>query len=288
MQANYSVGATVTRTGGQTTSSEGTASVVDAPLDVHGFDPFPLTVGETQTALVGWFTDRNPSAKATDFKVTINWGDGTSSSGRLVPQSSGWFDVYGDHLYTKIGTYNVQFAIHDVGDSSGSASSTLTVEDAIWVASSDLLFETQGQTFTATVAMFSYGNPTATAGIFTAAINWGDGATTAGTIQPNGYGGFNVVGDHTYSRAGTYTVHVGLKDIYGSSIAVDATAYVSAAVQATTATRGRGLIGAVASPTTSDAFAIDSLGPPDPIRVLDEALASLGGASRPRPRRATM
>jgi hypothetical protein len=132
--------------------------------------------------------------------------------------------------------------------------------------------------------MFSYGNPTATAGIFTAAINWGDGATTAGTIQPNVYGGFDVVGKHSYSRAGTYTVHVGLKDIYGSSLAVDATAYVSAAAQATTASQGRGSTGAVAS---VDPFAIDSSGTPDPVRILDEALASLGGASGPRRRWAT-
>jgi hypothetical protein len=135
--------------------------------------------------------------------------------------------------------------------------------------------------------MFSYGNPTATAGIFTAAINWGDGTISAGTIQPNIYGGFNVVGKHIYSRAGTYTVHVGLKDIYGSSLAVDATAYVSAAAQATTASRGRGLTGAVASPTTIDPFAIGSFGSKDPVGVLDEALASLGGASGPRRRWAT-
>jgi hypothetical protein len=196
--------------------------------------------------------------------------------------------VYGDHLYTRTGTYNVQFAINDVGGSSASASSTLTVGDATWVASSDLLWETQGRAFTAAVASFLYENPTAPASIFTASIAWGDGATSAGTIQPNGNGSFTVVGNHTYSQAGTYTVHVGLKDIYGSSLAVDATAYVSAAAQATTATGTRGLTGAAASPTTSDPFAIDSLGPPDPIRVLDEALASLGGVSRPRPRWATM
>jgi hypothetical protein len=133
-----------------------------------------------------------------------------------------------------------------------------------------------------------YDNPTAPAGIFTASIAWGDGATMTGTIQTNVYGGFNVVGKHSYSRAGTYTVHVGLKDIYGSALAVDATAYVSAAAHATTATGGSGLTGAVTSPTTSDPLAIDPLGPPDPIRVLDEALARLGGASRPRPRWATM
>jgi hypothetical protein len=132
--------------------------------------------------------------------------------------------------------------------------------------------------------MFSYSNPTATADIFTAAIDWGDGTTSAGTIEPNSYGGFNVVGQHAYAAAGTYTVHVGLADIYGSSLAVDATAYVSAAAQATTASQARGLTGAVAS---VDPFAIDSHGTPDPVGVVDKALASLGGASGPRRRWAT-
>jgi hypothetical protein len=283
----YSVGITVTRDGDQSASANGTATVADAPLEVYGFDPLPLTVGETQTALIGWIIDGNANAQATDFEVTIDWGDGTSSSGRLVPTGYGWFDVYGDHLYTTTGTYNVRFTINDVGGSTTSATSSLTVEDAIWVASPDLLFETQGQTFTANVAMFSYGNPTAMASIFTAAINWGDGATSAGTVGANGYGGFNVVGQHAYARAGTYTIHVALTDIYGSALAVDATSYVYAPAQVTTTTGGRGLTRAVASPTPRDPFAIDPLGTQDPVGVLDEALASLGGASGLRRRWAT-
>ena len=122
----------------------------------------------------------------------------------------------------------VQFTINDVGGGIASASSHLAVEDATWLASSDLLFETKGQAFATAVAAFVYGNPGAPAGDFTATINWGDGTTSTGTIAANGYGGFNVVGKHAYAQAGTYTIHVGVKDIYGSSLAVDSTAYVSA------------------------------------------------------------
>ena len=70
------------------------------------------------------------------------------------------------------------------------------MEDATWIASQDLVSETQGRAFTAALAGFASGNPFATAGIFTAAINWGDGATSPGTIQANGFGGFNVVDGH--------------------------------------------------------------------------------------------
>jgi hypothetical protein len=41
-------------------------------------------------------------------------------------------------------------------------------------------------------------DPSATAASFTATINWGDGATTPGTILSNGNGGFLVTGSHTY------------------------------------------------------------------------------------------
>src|SRR5580700_619798 len=41
-------------------------------------------------------------------------------------------------------------------------------------------------------------DPSATAASFTASINWGDGATTPGTIVSNGNGGFLVTGSHTY------------------------------------------------------------------------------------------
>ncbi len=47
---------------------------------------------------------------------------------------------------------------------------------------------------------------------FTATINWGDSTTTAGTITPNGTGGFQVTGSHTYAASGTYTVDVTLTD----------------------------------------------------------------------------
>jgi uncharacterized repeat protein (TIGR01451 family) len=52
------------------------------------------------------------------------------------------------------------------------------------------------------VASFSDTNSSATAASFTASINWGDGTpATAGTVVPNGAGGVNVLGSHTYTSA---------------------------------------------------------------------------------------
>jgi YD repeat-containing protein len=47
---------------------------------------------------------------------------------------------------------------------------------------------------------------------WTARIDWGDGTTTTGQIEPAGDGRFRVVGEHTYDEWGLYLVQVTLTD----------------------------------------------------------------------------
>src|SRR5262249_20101189 len=44
----------------------------------------------------------------------------------------------------------------------------------------------------------------------TATINWGDGQFSPGTVQANGQGGYDVVGNHTYSTPGAHNMSVTL------------------------------------------------------------------------------
>jgi PKD repeat protein len=118
-----------------------------------------------------------------------------------------------------------------------------------------------------TVASFTATDSTATASDFTATIDWGDGQGSDGTIVPepiplatptaNGGTGattstgakaptagpsivaapplpplkfpnrFDVIGDHKYTQAGTYTVHVTIKDTSGDSVTTTSTATVT-------------------------------------------------------------
>ena len=63
----------------------------------------PTVSGTEGTAIsdatVATFTDANPNATASDFTATIDWGDGTSTSGTVVAQSGGSFAVDGTHTY---------------------------------------------------------------------------------------------------------------------------------------------------------------------------------------------
>ena len=72
------------------------------------------------------------------------------------------------------------------------------------------------------VASFTDTNAASTAASFTASINWGDGVTTTGTVEPNSSGGVNVVGSHTYTSApggsGAFTITTTLTAASGASL----------------------------------------------------------------------
>src|SRR5262249_55618429 len=99
---------------------------------------------------------------------------------------------------------------------------------------------TAGRVFSGVVAKLTDGNPVATAADFTATINWGDGATSTGTVQSDGHGGFVVLGSHTYAAAGHDTITVSITDDGGSKATAHSTANVerdsSTAVVGQTAT----------------------------------------------------
>jgi hypothetical protein len=76
---------------------------------------------------------------------------------------------------------------------------------------------TEGQAFVGTVATFTDGDMNATAGEYSATINWGDGPLIdAGTVSggfPTDPGNFTVTGKHIYAEEGSYHVTVVITDI---------------------------------------------------------------------------
>ncbi|MEO1530074.1 MAG: Ig-like domain-containing protein, partial [Planctomycetota bacterium] len=65
----------------------------------------------------------------------------------------------------------------------------------------------------AAIATFVAGDPTASAGQFTATVDFGDGETTTATVRPgSGPLTFEVVADHSYHREGPYAITVHITD----------------------------------------------------------------------------
>jgi hypothetical protein len=92
----------------------------------------------------------------------------------------------------------------------GTLTSTSAGDRAAWVAD-------PGPGPGRAVATFTSSDPSATASTFTATIDWGDGHHSAGTIAPNGRGGFSVSGRNTYATPGTYSINVVVTDATGGS-----------------------------------------------------------------------
>ena len=166
-------------------------------------------------------------ATTADFTATITWGDGTTSSGTIT-EKNGLFSVAGTHTYTDESTDPISVTIKDDGGSTASTTSTATVTDAALTATALPISATEGVSVTATVATFTDANLLATTADFTATINWGDGATSSGTITDKN-GVFSVAGTHTYAEEGKEPVSVTISDVGGSTASVTGTATVAGA-----------------------------------------------------------
>src|SRR6185437_14007819 len=176
-----------------------------------------LTAATEGTALAGsttiaTFTDTDPVDPASDFTASIHWGDGSTTAG-TVSGTGGSFTVTGGHTYADEGSDAASVVITRTDDArtttpSGSVAvaegDALTPHGAALNLSPNVAFSGAVATFTDTYA----GN---TASDFTASIDWGDGTTTSGTVS-GGSGTFTVSGGHTYTAAGTDSVHVTLTD----------------------------------------------------------------------------
>jgi hypothetical protein len=219
-----------------------TITVVDAALHVSkpaGSDA-SLTEGDNlgtpdSPVLLANFTDNNPSALATDFTATIDWGDGTKSTASfddstILPNGDGSFGVYGSHQYTEEGTYFIGVTINDVDGAwitlngtaqGGTAGPKINVSDAALTGGTFFPpIATEGAAVTNAVLFhFTDADPNGTASDYTATVTWGDGAVennidnpAAVQVVPSG-DGFDVVGSHTYlEEASGLTFSVSVHD----------------------------------------------------------------------------
>jgi hypothetical protein len=172
------------------------------------------TEGQSFSGSVATFTDTNPAAVAADFTASIDWGDGTTTTGS-VAGGNGTFTVSGSHTYADEGSYTTSVTLTDdaPGTATASASATANVAEADALTPLGVTFgTTEGRAFSGSVATFTdTGYPNNTAADFTATIDWGDGTTTPGSVSGSG-GAFTVSGSHTYRDEGNFTVTTTLAD----------------------------------------------------------------------------
>jgi hypothetical protein len=158
--------------------------------------------------------------------ASISWGDGNVSAGTLQYGQNGLeygYDIVGSHTYAKVGTYKIVTTLALTPSSGGTGPvtglskliATINSTAIVTPLSSNspggvTIDEVAGQSFTADVGTFTTLAPAAD---LKATISWGDGSTSAGTLQSDGVSGLDLVkmevdGTHTYAEAGTYPIRI--------------------------------------------------------------------------------
>jgi hypothetical protein len=189
-----------------------------APVSVSA-NPVNATEGRPFGGTVATFTDANTGEPASAYSATISWGDGASSAG-TISGSGGSFSVSGTHAYGEHGSYATKVTVQRSGSlgTANSSASTAAVAEAPLSVSAKPLGATEGQAWSGTIATFTDGDPGAAASEYSATINWGDGATSAGAISGTG-GNFAVGGGHTYAERGSYAVTVTVAEVDNAATA---------------------------------------------------------------------
>jgi hypothetical protein len=198
--------------------------------------PFDLSVTENTTfsGVVAVFTGVGPT---TDFSTSIDWGDGTAPTAGTVTavkydcqNNYGCSDAYqvtGTHLYSgSVGSVHpVTTFVKDQDAGSVTITTKATILDGQLTASPKTFDAVALSPFSGAVAEFTDADPLATAGKYTATVDWGDGSPldTCATIGTDG-SGFIVNGSHTYGLGGNYTVSVTIKDQGGATASVNTSA----------------------------------------------------------------
>jgi PKD repeat protein len=249
-------------TGGATASVTGTAIVADAPLAATMQTLSPVEGTGLTNAVVAMFTDPDPAGAASDYTATINWGDGSSTTGTVTSISGGKFGVSGNHTYAEEGTFTITATVADAGTST-SVKAPVTVADAALAGTLLSPAIIEGAAFTGAVAQFSDTDPAGTSSDYTATITWGDGHTSTGTISSPSASLFTITGTNTYAEEGVYPTSVTVKDAGGATTAINGNltvgdANLAGTVTAPAVTEGGTFDGTVARFTDADPGGVPS------------------------------
>jgi hypothetical protein len=124
-EGGYVVTVQIADVGGATADTRDTTTVLDAPLTGMGI-PITATGGTPFSGKVAHFTDADPNGQVSDYFVTIDWGDSTTSAAAITANSGGGFDVNGAHTYADNSPHNITINILDFG---GAKVTILTTEN---------------------------------------------------------------------------------------------------------------------------------------------------------------
>jgi hypothetical protein len=184
---------------------------------------------------VATFID-NSGVSLDSYSATIDWGDGTTTSGTVVAGSGpGTFAIIGSHTYINAGNYTLSVSESNGTTTLGPVSGIVAVADAPLQGFAQALNTATAEFVSnALVAVFTDTDSTPRPpSNYSATITWNEGNglafSSTGTIAPFSGNTFYVYGSSpfTFPSGGLFTVQVGIHDAGGASVTVNSVVSVA-------------------------------------------------------------
>ena len=183
---------------------------------------------------VATFTSGNPKDTAASFSASINWGDGTllSGTGVSIVRDSGarttnGYKLVAGHTYKNPGEFPVIVKIADSGGARLLLTGTANVGASTIAPSASDIFSTRGTLKNQAVATFTDSTAGSSAADYSATIDWGDGAVSAGVVKAARGSSFQVLGSHVYAAPAAYTLSTAVSRGGAGTAATWSTAHVA-------------------------------------------------------------
>lgn len=208
----------LTATAGTATSNRAAVNWSVGPANalpsVHIYNTWAEEGGNGQFQIDFTDADRQDTHTA-----TIDWGDGSGSdaypnandAAGFIREANGSGFVIAYHRYVESGVYEVTGSVKDSRGAVGRGVLSLTVRNLAPVLTGVKLEEVNGE-----IVIKTGFTDAGVKDTHTAEINWGDGATGAGTVtEADGAG--TASGRHAYGRPGNYTISLTVTDDEGGA-----------------------------------------------------------------------
>jgi cyclophilin family peptidyl-prolyl cis-trans isomerase len=108
----YPVAVEITSSKGAKTLVYSHAIVAEGAISLAGEEIFARTAA-LENRLLATFSVAGSQTSPADYELSIDWGDGTVTGGKIKPTSAGSFAISGSHNYGEEGTYSVRIQLRD-------------------------------------------------------------------------------------------------------------------------------------------------------------------------------
>ena len=130
MSSGFAAKVLISEQGGGTATAECLALVADAPLSATA----TAFSGYEDTALVdvktAGFIDQGTPLPPSAYSATIDWGDGTTTTGTVAADGAG-FKILGTHVYGDEGNYSFTVSVAEAGGSNATVHAAASILEAL-------------------------------------------------------------------------------------------------------------------------------------------------------------